>query len=246
MKQFFVNCWLLMRCFGIVGWRSFVVIFFSKFSKNQRDLVNKYMRRGAHSILRIFRAKYSVKFKEPLLITESESYIFMSNHQSLLDLPLIFATIPYTIRMLAKQELFEIPIFGKAITEAEFVPIDRHNPNNAAKSIQDHIAKFRKGFCLWVFPEGTRTHDGNILPFKPGVFRLARELGAKIIPVGIAGTGGALPPNEFNGYLGKRLNITVGSIIDAAEYNSIEQQKIFMQRVSDAIGHLYQESKSKF
>lgn len=244
MKQIFVNCWLLVRCFGVVGWRSFVVIFFSKFYKNQRDLVNRYMRKGAHSILRCFKAKYSVKFTEPLLINGSEPYIFMSNHQSLLDLPLIFATIPYTIRMLAKQELFEIPLFGKAITQAEFVPVDRHNPANAAKSIQEHIAKFRQGLCLWVFPEGTRTQNGNILPFKPGVFRLARELKAKIIPVGISGTGSALPPNEFNGYLGKHLNIIVGPIIDAGEYHSIEHQKDFMVKVSDAIHQLYNVAKN--
>jgi 1-acyl-sn-glycerol-3-phosphate acyltransferase len=121
-------------------------------------------------------------------IDPSQSYIYMSNHRSNFDIPVLLGCLPIQFRWLAKAELFKIPIFGRAMRGAGYVKIDRFNRGSAFKSIDQVAAKLKNGVSVMIFPEGTRSEDGGIKPFKKGGFVMAVDTGAPIVPVILRGT----------------------------------------------------------
>jgi 1-acyl-sn-glycerol-3-phosphate acyltransferase len=126
----------------------------------------------------------------------SRAYIFMSNHVSNLDPPLLIPLIPVRTSVMAKQELFRIPILGRAMLLASLVPVDRKDRDAAVASVHRAAEVVRNGISMTVFPEGTRSPDGRLLPFKKGPFYLALETGAPIVPVTIVGTEKLLPKGK--------------------------------------------------
>ena len=114
--------------------------------------------------------------------------IFMANHQSNFDIPILYAMLPIQFRWLAKKELFDIPFFGFAMKRAGYIPVDRADRKKAIASMGDAADRIRQGVSVIIFPEGTRSLDGNLLPFKKGGFMLALESGIPIIPIGISGS----------------------------------------------------------
>ena len=118
----------------------------------------------------------------------SQSYIYMSNHRSNFDIPVLLGCLPVQFRWLAKAELFKIPIFGRAMTGAGYVKIDRSNRESAFKSIDRVAAKMKDGVSVMIFPEGTRSEDGNVKRFKKGGFVMAVDSGVPIVPVVMRGT----------------------------------------------------------
>jgi len=118
----------------------------------------------------------------------SQSYIYMSNHQSNFDIPALLAHIPGQFRWLAKAELFKIPIFGRAMRGAGYVSIDRFNRESAFESIREAAGKIKNGVSVMIFPEGTRSTDGAIRSFKKGGFIMAIDSGVPIVPVILRGT----------------------------------------------------------
>ncbi len=121
-------------------------------------------------------------------IDPSRSYIYMSNHRSNFDIPVLLGCLPIQFRWLAKAELFKIPIFGRAMLGAGYVRIDRSNRESAFKSIDEVAAKMKNGVSVMIFPEGTRSEDGNLRPFKKGGFIMAVDSGVPIVPVILQGT----------------------------------------------------------
>lgn len=118
----------------------------------------------------------------------SRCYVFMSNHQSLYDIPALIATLPLPAVFFAKRSLFQIPIFGWALKAGGFISIDRHDRSGAKESFGQAVETLRKGRSTVIFPEGTRSLDGELLPFERGGFLLAIKSGAAIVPAGIRGT----------------------------------------------------------
>ena len=121
-------------------------------------------------------------------IDPSKSYIYMSNHRSNFDIPVLLGCLPIQFRWLAKAELFKIPIFGRAMSGAGYVKIDRSNRVSAFKSINQVAAKMKNSVSVMIFPEGTRSEDGDVKPFKKGGFVMAVDTGAPIVPVILRGT----------------------------------------------------------
>jgi 1-acyl-sn-glycerol-3-phosphate acyltransferase len=126
----------------------------------------------------------------------SRNYIFMSNHVSNLDPPVLIPRLPFRQTVMVKKELFKVPILGPAMRLADFVPIDRSNREAAVAGVRDAEATVRKGLHMAVFPEGTRSRDGVLLPFKKGPFYLAMETGTPIVPITILGTEKLLPKGK--------------------------------------------------
>jgi 1-acyl-sn-glycerol-3-phosphate acyltransferase len=114
--------------------------------------------------------------------------IFMGNHQSNFDILALYAALPVHFSWIAKEELFRIPFFGFAMRRAGYIPLDRGDGRRALKSMDEAARKIRNGVSVIVFPEGTRTRDGNLLPFKRGGFLLAARAGVPIVPFTINGT----------------------------------------------------------
>jgi len=142
------------------------------------------------------------------------AYVYMSNHQSHLDIPMLYATLPSpTIRMLGKKELFRIPIWGRGLRAAEFIEVDRSNHARAIKSIEYAARLVRDGVSIYLAPEGTRSRDGSIGALKKGGFHLALATGAPIVPVAIRGTIDILPRGSRVMKTGQRVDVTIGAPI---------------------------------
>jgi 1-acyl-sn-glycerol-3-phosphate acyltransferase len=121
-----------------------------------------------------------------------EPLIVMANHQSYLDIPVLYAALPEPFGMLAKQELFRLPIFSAAMRGLRCIPIDRDNVRQSLASLRKAADQIRSGNSIVVFPEGTRTPDGSLQELKTGPFYLAEMARVPIVPVGIRGTRRAL------------------------------------------------------
>jgi 1-acyl-sn-glycerol-3-phosphate acyltransferase len=147
-------------------------------------------------------------------VPAGRAYVYMSNHQSHLDIPILYATLPSpTIRMLAKKELFQIPLWGQGLRAAEFVEVDRSNHARAVRSIEQAAQLIRDGVSIWIAPEGTRSRDGRIGKLKKGGFHLALETGTPIVPVAIRGTIDMLRRGGKAMQTGKRVDVTIDAPI---------------------------------
>lgn len=132
--------------------------------------------------------------------------VFMSNHQSNFDILSLLAAMPRRFHWIAKKELFDIPVFGPSMRRGGYIPLDRGDGRKALQSIDDAAAAIHQGKSVVLFPEGTRTPDGNLLPFKRGGFILARKADVPVIPVTINGSGRINPAGQIRLYSG---NITI-------------------------------------
>jgi 1-acyl-sn-glycerol-3-phosphate acyltransferase len=130
-------------------------------------------------------------------IDSKRSYIFMSNHVSNLDPPLLLPLIPGRTSVMVKKELFSYPILGRAMRIGSLVPVDRGNRDAGIAAVREASAVLRRGISMAIFVEGMRSYDGKLLPFKKGPFFLAMETGVPVIPVTIDGTYHAMPKARF-------------------------------------------------
>ena len=123
--------------------------------------------------------------------------VLVSNHQSVVDIPMLLSAFPRPVRFLAKRELGGILLLGKAMAAAENLFIDREDPRDAVRMLREAGARLRDGRLVVVFPEGTRSGDGSIGEFRPGAFYLAQKSGAPVVPVYIDGGYRAIPKGGF-------------------------------------------------
>jgi 1-acyl-sn-glycerol-3-phosphate acyltransferase len=131
-------------------------------------------------------------------IDASQQYIFMVNHQSNVDIPVIVQSLArFQLRWIAKKELLWVPFFGWAMWATKHITVDRSDPQNAVKSLQRARERIAAGISVVVFPEGTRSTDGKLLRFKKGGFMLAVQANTKIVPVTINGSRNLLPSGAW-------------------------------------------------
>ncbi|HVO93657.1 MAG TPA: lysophospholipid acyltransferase family protein [Terriglobales bacterium] len=125
-------------------------------------------------------------------------YVFMVNHQSNIDIPvLVQSLMPFQLRWIAKKELLRVPFFGWAMWATKHITLDRADPLDAVRSLERAKQRIAAGVSIVVFPEGTRSHDGNLLRFKKGGFLLAVKTHTSIVPVTINGSGRVLPAGAW-------------------------------------------------
>jgi 1-acyl-sn-glycerol-3-phosphate acyltransferase len=122
-----------------------------------------------------------------------ESYVFLSTHQSWMDIPVMLGYLPAQLRIAAKREVFHIPFLGWHLSRAGHIPINRGSTAESIASLQRAARLLGGGVSAFLFPEGTRTRDGSLQPLKKGGFRLALESGLPLVPVTIVGTRRAMP-----------------------------------------------------
>ncbi|CAO0821094.1 1-acyl-sn-glycerol-3-phosphate acyltransferase [Desulfarculales bacterium] len=130
-------------------------------------------------------------------LAPGETYIFVGNHSSALDIPTLLAVLPSNFRWIAKKELFDVPIFGPSLKVAGYIPLDRDDHRKAMQSILVAAERIKAGASVLIFPEGTRSMSGNLLPFKSGGFMLALRSGRPVVPLAIIGSNQACKPKSL-------------------------------------------------
>jgi 1-acyl-sn-glycerol-3-phosphate acyltransferase len=124
-------------------------------------------------------------------------YIFMPNHQGMYDIFALLGHLPFEFKWLAKKELFSIPILGRAMAATGYISIDRTGTRETVEAMNDAARKIRDGVSVVLFPEGSRSPDGSIQPFKKGGFSLALKSGVPIVPVAISGSREIIPKDSY-------------------------------------------------
>jgi len=154
----------------------------------------------------------------------NKSYVFAGNHQSHIDVVAVFSILPLTVRYIAKKELFRIPFFGWAMAAAGIIKVDRSNREKAIKSIDKAGESIKKGVSVILFPEGTRSPDGEIHAFKKGAFVLATKSGVPIVPISISGTRRILEKHSLSLNPGT-VKIVISEPIESSIYKLEERDK---------------------
>ncbi len=168
------------------------------------------------SILWASRVKVTVRGLSS--IDAMQSYIFMVNHQSIYDIPVLLGYLPHQFRWLAKAELFRIPLFGHAMRRVGYISIDRSDRKAAIKSLQTAAEKIKDGVSVLIFPEGTRSQDGRIQPLKKGGFVLAVDSAVPIVPIIIRGTRAITPKNKLQMKPGQ-VSLNIKKPIESSKYS---------------------------
>ncbi len=141
------------------------------------------------------RVRVKVKGREK--ITPGRNYVFLSNHQGNFDGPVLLHVIPRDFRGLVKKEMMRIPILSWVMKLVHFVPVDRSDSVRARASLDYGAGLLAQGYSFIAFPEGTRSRDGRLGPFKKGVFLMALKAGAPILPITILNTRRIQPPGAY-------------------------------------------------
>jgi 1-acyl-sn-glycerol-3-phosphate acyltransferase len=165
--------------------------------------------------------------------------IFMSNHQGNFDILTLYQAVPRPFAWLAKEELFTIPLFGHSMTRGGYIPVDRSDGRKALKSLDTAAGLIRGGRSVLIFPEGTRSTDGHLLPFKRGGFILAAKAGVPVVPIAITGSLLINPPRQLRLKPGI-IKVHFGAPIIAANRKAADLQEL----VQNAITALLEETCS--
>lgn len=221
---------------------SIIVLYWVNIKKGYtRESADGLFRWWAKKLIKAVRVELEVEDDDNLKLEPEKRYIIMCNHRSHYDIPFSVLSLPGSMRMLTKKELFKVPIWGKALKAGEFVSIDRSNLEQAKKDLAEARKSMESGIVLWIAPEGTRSRDGKLGPFKKGGFVMAIESGATIIPVGINGSQKVLPPKTWNFYLDQKVTVCIGRPIEASRY-AMENKDELMEEVRAAISKLCGEA----
>ncbi|WP_165974140.1 lysophospholipid acyltransferase family protein [Marinitoga lauensis] len=203
LKQLLLTIWFYVGFFGYVVIYGSLVLLISKIMKmvSGKDKADSYLRKVVSNFgkrsFKLMGINVNVKKDFELKDLENEPYIIIANHQSLLDIPLIIGYI-HPVGFIAKKELEKAPIISTYIKALGSVFIDRKNPTQAAKALRELRKKLNEGRKLALFPEGTRTLDGKVKPFKKGSLMIPYRYGIKIIPVTIDGTYQIIKKGDYH------------------------------------------------
>jgi 1-acyl-sn-glycerol-3-phosphate acyltransferase len=170
-------------------------ILFLPIDKRRGRVFHALARFWARTILAICRVRVRVHGVENL--ERGQSYVYVSNHASMFDIPAILAAVPDQIRIVYKKELEVVPLFGWGLKWGHYIGIDRGRGSKAMESLEEAIGKIRNGQSLLLYAEGTRTTDGTLQPFKRGAFNIAVRAGVPVIPLTINGSFRIMPKRSI-------------------------------------------------
>ena len=190
-----------------------------------------YARLWGKTALLANRVKVKIKGTEHL--NGKGPYIFMSNHQSYYDVFALLGHLPYQFKWLAKKELFSIPFLGWTMAAVGYISIDRGGSRDTVEAMNEAAQKIRDGMSVTIFPEGSRSPDGSIQPFKKGGFTLAIKSKVPIVPIAIDGSRDIMPKNKFTATSGE-IRMLMDRPIETESY-SLRDRETLMKRVRETI-----------
>jgi len=172
----------------------------------------------------------------------SRTYIFVGNHTSQTDIWSFQGYIPHDFRWIAKKELFAIPIFGAAMRAVDFISIDRSRGRQAVKSLNNAANRIAEGTSVLIFPEGTRSPDGHLQPFKTGAIMLAIKAGVPVVPVCFNCTHQVLPKGSLVAR-GGNVVLRIGTPLPTSDFNVKDKQELALklqQQVAELLDECHQ------
>lgn len=221
--------WLVIISSLCTAYFCFLAVIKQLFGQINRAWVDTTIQRWSSHLLKIIDAQCIIINPHHTEPSAHKATIIMCNHSSLYDIPISYITFPkHSMRMLAKKEMEKVPFMGKGMRAAEFPFIDRKNRSQAIKDLAKAKLLMEDGIILWVAPEGTRSADGKLGPFKKGAFITAIQANAIIIPIGIRGANELLPARTFRYSTHQKIEVHIGAPIDASLY-SIENKDELIQ-----------------
>ena len=177
-----------------VPWTLFVIFTGVPLSLFGADYLHAYARIWGRVSLWLAGVRLTVTGREHL--SQHGPVVYMANHVSNFDILALFAGIPGQFRWMAKIELFRIPLFGLAMRRAGAIAVDRSNRRNSVLSMREAVKRIADGTSVVIFPEGTRSKDGTLQPFKTGSFTLALQAQVPVVPLAICGSGEVMPKHS--------------------------------------------------
>ena len=178
---------------------------------------------SGRTLCRLAGARVKIEGVERL--DRARPYIFAANHQSQFDIFVLQGHLDFDFRWLAKKELFAIPIFGRAMRRAGYIPVDRSHGRQAMVSLNEAAERIAAGTSVVIFPEGTRSPDGKLQSFKAGAMVLAIKAGVEVVPMAISGTGQILAKGHLLARPGP-VTIRLGEPFDISAYNLKQKQEL--------------------
>jgi 1-acyl-sn-glycerol-3-phosphate acyltransferase len=234
---------LKLVCIGLVTLIvGILVIALAPFDRQGRRAY-RLSRLWTRAILMIGRVQLKVKGLDRLEV--ARPYIFVANHQSYIDIPALVEALPqFQLRLIAKKELAWFPVFGWALRLSKHIMVDRSGRMHTMASLRRAKDKIAEGFSVVIFPEGTRSKTGGVLPFKRGGFVLAAMAQVPIVPVTIVGSGAILPRGDWRIRKGK-IEIVVDAPI-VMERQDLKNMGQFSSRVQAVIlAHLNRSAEAR-
>lgn len=216
------------------AWTVFWVVFWSFFSAVFAVLFGLIERRGylthycarfwARTILFFSGVRVNISGLEHL--SEKGNYVFISNHESALDIPVLIRSLPYQLRIMTKRELFRIPLFGWALSLGGYIKVDRSDTEHAIASLQEAARRIpRQRVSVVVFPEGTRSPTGKLRRFKKGGFVFARQTGLPVVPVTILGSR-HLTPKKASFIMPGDVDVLVDKPIEVTGFEAQDREHL--------------------
>jgi 1-acyl-sn-glycerol-3-phosphate acyltransferase len=193
-------------------------------------------RRWARWALRILGVKVHLVGLENL--ENGKTYVYVSNHASMFDIPAVIGSIPDEVRIVFKKELSYVPIWGWALAVGHYISIDRFSAKDAVKSLDEAAEKIRQGASVLLFAEGTRTKTGKLQPFKRGAFSLAAKSGIPVVPLTINNSFNILPKGSLR-IRPADISLTVDTPIPTTNIDGKADEMRLMEAVRTAISKHY-------
>ena len=194
---------------GICGSLSLLASLWDRQGKLQHRIAQIW----ARGCVRISGARLTVLGRENL--SKQTVAVYAANHTSYMDTPVIFSTLPFQFRILAKKELWTMPFIGWHLNRSGQIPVDTISPNATVSSLGAAVRALRGGMPLFVFPEGSRTPDGTMQPFLAGAAFLAIRAQVPLVPIALSGVYDLLPLHTRHFYPGD-ISLSVGEPISTA------------------------------
>lgn len=215
----------------------------SMFGRFDEERANQRLEYWSRALLEMAKVKLTVSGRENY--DREKAYLVMCNHCSHFDVPVFFQAYRRPVRMVAKKELFDVPVFGRALEAARFPKVDRSNRAQAIESLRQARALVEDGTSLWIAPEGTRAKRGQqgLQPFKKGGFVLALEASLPILPVAISGTHDILIPGTANVKSNAHVHVHFAPVIESTGVAySHEARDALMAQVRTAMEKALEEA----
>lgn len=220
--------WLYTVVFGIIS------IPFGFFDKDG-SILHAFARNWSKLIMKTIFSPVRITGLEK--IDTSRTYVYAVNHASALDIPVLYASLPFQFRIVHKKELLSYPVIGWHLKRSGQVCVDQQNPSHSVGQIKSAVRTLKNGMPLVIFPEGGRTADGHIQPFLAGAFFMAIKANVDIIPIALVGTYELLPMDTFD-IRSRPLEMRVGNSIPTSGL-TLRNLESLSARVQQAVQDLY-------